>query len=163
MQNTLKDWTESRLVKFLRDYFDSQPPSYLPTLRSDTLSVVRLLTIEDQITFTKATQWRKIGGSGEPAFQNSWVSWGSPYAPPGFWKDPLGFVILRGVIKSGTVGSVAFTLPPGCRPEYDLGPLPVFSNAAFGRLDIKADGTVTPITPSSNVNLTLDNIRFKAA
>jgi len=38
------------------------------------------------------------------------------YMQPAFWKDTLGRVHLRGVFKSGPIGSSFFTLPTGYRP-----------------------------------------------
>jgi len=38
------------------------------------------------------------------------------YMQPAFWKDVLGRVYLKGVFKSGFIGSTFFTLPMGYRP-----------------------------------------------
>lgn len=48
---------------------------------------------------------------------NSWAQLGGAYQVAGYWKDPRGFVNFRGSIHSGTAGTVAFTLPSGCRPS----------------------------------------------
>lgn len=52
-----------------------------------------------------------------PTLLNSWVNYGAGYDPAGYLKDPLGFVHLRGQIKSGTVNSTVFVLPVGYRPS----------------------------------------------
>lgn len=52
---------------------------------------------------------------GSPGLQNAWT--GLPEAEsPGFYKDQIGIVHLRGLIAGGT-GPFAFFLPPGYRPE----------------------------------------------
>src|SRR5713226_3483177 len=52
---------------------------------------------------------------------NGWVTWGTPYPTPGFRK--IGDqVFLRGLIKSGTIGLAAFTLPLGYRPIAEIAP-----------------------------------------
>jgi len=61
--------------------------------------------------------WHTIGAAGEPSFQSNWVNYDTnTYAAAAFRKNPLGRVSVRGLIKSGTVGAVAFTLPAGFRP-----------------------------------------------
>lgn len=92
---------------------------------------------------------------------NSWVYFGAPTNPVGYWKDPVGIVHLRGVVKSGTIGLSVFTLPVGYRPlntEY----FAVVSNGAFGRVVIGSDGGVTPDI-GSNAYVTFDGITFRAA
>lgn len=64
-----------------------------------------------------ADLWHTIGAAGEPAFQNSWANYDTAtYYGASFMKDSEGFVHLRGIIKSGTMPSTAFTLPAGYRP-----------------------------------------------
>lgn len=74
---------------------------------------------------------------------NGWVNFGGGKANASFYKDGAGVVHIQGLIKLGTIGAVAFTLPAGYRP---LGNLTVATNAsnAFGSVDINSDGTVTP-------------------
>jgi hypothetical protein len=54
----------------------------------------------------------------DAVLQNSWVAFGSGYAPPGYYLDPTGRVRMRGLAKSGTTtdGTILFTLPEGMRP-----------------------------------------------
>ena len=61
-------------------------------------------------------EWHEVGDANEPAFENSWVNYGSGYSTTGFMKDPHGMVKLKGVVQSGTSGTVVFTLPAGYRP-----------------------------------------------
>lgn len=102
-----------------------------------------------------------IGSSGAPAFANSWVDNGGGFQAAGYFIDGEGFVNLVGAIKSGVVGSTAFTLPAGARPASGLR-FAVLSNAAIGGVQVASTGAVTPITPSNNTYVSLDGIRFKA-
>lgn len=47
--------------------------------------------------------------------ENGWVSYGTSWYPASYMKDSDGFVHLRGLIKSGTLGATALTLPAGYR------------------------------------------------
>ncbi|MCP4710447.1 MAG: hypothetical protein GY869_17630 [Planctomycetes bacterium] len=51
-----------------------------------------------------------------PAFQNSWINYGSGYNPAQYFKDSMGIVHLRGLVKNVTLGQTVFTLPAGYRP-----------------------------------------------
>lgn len=152
----------SWLTKFIRKQLEDFPNQFFPQLSTEELVVEKKLTVLDQVEFKAYADWRFVGGAGQPAFAASWVNYGAPYANASFVKLPDGFVQLHGVIKSGTVGSAAFTLPPGYRPSAPV-PFVVLSNGAAGRVDVGADGTVTPLAPSTNTSVVLDQIRFKAA
>lgn len=145
------------LTKFIRDVFTRNPPSFLPDLELDTLRVNDSLIVSDLASFPLKTHL--VGGTGEPAFQNSWVNFGSGWKVATYWKDVFGFVHLAGLIKSGTVGSAAFTLPPGFRPD-SAEMFAVSSNNVFGQVEIQADGTVTPMSPSNNTFVSLSGITF---
>lgn len=47
--------------------------------------------------------------------ENGWVSYGTSWYGASYYKDIDGFVHLRGLIKSGTLGATALTLPVGYR------------------------------------------------
>lgn len=157
----ISNWSVSDLVRFLKDYLDRNTNIQLSSLIVDDLFIEEGVEVKGDIVFP-GQMLHTIGVTGEPAFANAWVSWGAPYHAVAFWKDPLGWVTLRGVIKSGTVGSAAFTLPPGFRPTATM-PFGVLSNNAVGRVDIGSDGTVTPVSPSSNLWVSLAGIRFYTA
>lgn len=104
--------------------------------------------------------WHEVGTTGEPAFQNSWVNYGGADATAAFYKDPFGRVHMRGLVKSGTVPAVAFTLPVGYRPpksEY----FATVANSAFGALDVGSSGDIY-IRTGSNVWFSI-NCSFRAA
>lgn len=96
-----------------------------------------------------------------PTLGNSWVNFGLQYNPAGYYKDPLGIVHLRGMIKSGVLDTGAFTLPAGYRPaNTDL--FSVISNNAVGWLEVTNAGVVNPRF-GSNVWFSMDSITFRAA
>lgn len=157
------DWSTTQLVKFIKDILENQPPRNLPNVTVGNAQIHGELAIGGSVSFPGNPSFHLIGHEGEPAFENGWVNWGAPNFDAGYWKDPFGFVHLQGVIQSGTVGSAAFTLPPGLRPALTAGPFIVLSNGAAGRVDVTADGAVTPISPSSNAYVSLHGIYFKTA
>jgi hypothetical protein len=158
---SLGELTVSWLTKYLRDQLERFPPSFFNELQIDQLAV-RKLTVTDQVEFTSFLTPRVVGTVGQPAFANSWAHYGAPYSNASFIARPGGWVELIGVIKSGTVGSAAFTLPPGFRP-ISTKSLLTLSNGTTGRVDVGSDGTVTPISPSNNTSVVLDGIHFKIA
>lgn len=88
-------------------------------------------------------------GGGEPGFQNAWVNHGQAgYAVAQFRKFPDGRVQIKGMVKDGTVGAAAFTLPAGYRPPGSL-EFGQSSAGSFGRLLIQNDGQVIPNTGSN--------------
>lgn len=105
--------------------------------------------------------WHTVGGAGEPSFQNSWVNYASGYSSVAFRKDPLGKVILRGAIKSGTVPGTVFTLPTGFRPPGQIS-FPLATDGSFGTLGgvyVSNAGDVV-IYRGSNAYVSLDGIEF---
>lgn len=63
-------------------------------------------------------RWHYVGGTGEPAFQNSWTNTGGTYGALRFGKNDDELVI-HGNVTGGTSGTVVFTLPADHRPEED--------------------------------------------
>lgn len=109
--------------------------------------------------------WIEVGSGGSaPAFTNGWTNFGSGYSTAGFYKDPLGRVHLKGIIKSGTAGSAMFTLPTGYRPAQDL-IVGTNANLAVASVGIHASGIVGGggVTAGSNTWFSLDGISFRAA
>lgn len=104
---------------------------------------------------------RYIGGSGLPAFAGTWVNYGSGYEDAGYYKDAWGIVHLCGVIKTGTINTLAFTLPGGYRPKKRE----IFVNVAGAdtgfRIDVLATGDVIPVS-GTNGYISLSGITFRA-
>jgi hypothetical protein len=108
--------------------------------------------------------FRTIGSTGNPAFANAWVAFGSTYASPAFTKDHFGRVYLRGVMKTGAVGSACFTLPADYFPAADLlFPAASFDGAAYvvAAVTITSAGVVTPVAGNNN-RFSLNGISFMA-
>jgi hypothetical protein len=163
-EQTLQGLTVSWLTKFIRQQFETNPISFVPQFGADELTAKTKLTVGDRVIFAAYNKAHYIGSQGSPAFTNSWAHYGAPYANAGYLMRPDGWVELLGMIKNGTVGSSAFTLPPGWRPSTTK-TLAVFSGSAnsIGRVDIGSDGTVTPVSPSSNTSVSLDGLHFKVS
>lgn len=89
-----------------------------------------------------------------PTLLNSWVNFGAPTQNAGYTLHQ-GMVILRGTVKSGTVGSPIFTLPVGYRPSGNVG-FAIVSNALFGYIIIESDGDVVLATGFSNLSVYLN-------
>jgi hypothetical protein len=95
-------------------------------------------------------------------FLNGWVNVGGTYPLAGYWKDAEGWVHLRGMVSSGTVGtsgSTMFTLPVGYRPPFNLFQ-PVTTASGPGTVGVQTDGD-TPAITGSNTYFDLSAIRFK--
>lgn len=106
--------------------------------------------------------WHYVGAAGEPAFQNSWVNYGS-------WGDAAfrrvnNEVYLAGLIKSGGTTAVIFTLPVGYRLATQTGMSAglvfiTIANGAIGRIDVTPAGNVQA-NSLSNLWVSLNMIRF---
>ena len=161
-EQTLGDLTVTWLTRFIQQQLALFPTTSLETFQAEALTVVNKLTVQDLVDFQGYKTLRFVGTVGQPAFTASWAPYGAPYSDPSFLLLPFGYVALHGTMKNGTLGSSAFTLPPGYRPAAPI-PFLVLSNGAAGRVDVGADGTVTPLAPSTNASVVLDQIIFKAA
>ena len=112
---------------------------------------------KQQGTILPDDNWHYVGATGQPAFTNSWTNFdaaGTGYQSARFIKDAAGVVHIEGLVKSGTIGQAVFTLPEKYRPKEAL-LFVVVSNAAIGRMDVNATGTVVA-TAGSNVNFTIN-------
>jgi hypothetical protein len=101
-----------------------------------------------------------------PVLLNGWVNFGTGWNPVGYFKDELGFVHLRGAIKSGSTAmdSIILVLPEGCRPANET-IFPVITDAGsgntIGRVDVTAAGNLL-FKSGGNTYLALDSITFRA-
>lgn len=141
---------------------------YLPIVQASSVSTFRV-TLQKILDLFLATApslqeaWHEIGATGEPAFQNGWVNYSSGYATLAFMKDSLGFVTVKGFIKSGTItaGTTIFTLPAGYRPAknmYYVTSMP----ASFGQLQMTSAGELQAATAINSTWTAIPYIRFKA-
>ncbi|OME00001.1 hypothetical protein BSK60_33640, partial [Paenibacillus odorifer] len=96
-----------------------------------------------------------------PTLLNGWETYSSSNAPY-YYKDTLGFVHIRGMVKSGVNGSPILTLPPGYRPSATAGieSISVSNNGSgilIGNVEVDYKGRVTPYSGGTTW-LSLDNI-----
>jgi hypothetical protein len=104
---------------------------------------------------------RQTSGWTNAMLQNGWVNWGSEYAPAGYMKDALGFVHLRGLVRSGQMQHSIFVLPVGFQPLFRHLSCRGAAGEAQGRVDITNDGQVLPWN-GTNGWISLDDITFLA-
>lgn len=161
---TIKDWTPSTLTKWLRDVLNNNPPDFLPNLNAVNVTATGTLRVKDKMEYTKEPRFRKIGGTGQPAFQNSWVNYDTTpgWQHAGFWKDPLGMVHLRGLVKDGTLSNPIFTLPPGHRPMSGSELFCTYSSTGAARIDVMSDGRVLCLA-GGTAYLSLSGISFRTS
>lgn len=156
---TIGNLTTSQLTRYIRDIFQRYPPTFFPSLTVDALTVVDMLTVADQADFQ--LDIHSIGATGQPAFAGTWVNSTAPLLAAAYYKDVFGFVHLVGSIKSGTINTTAFTLPPGFRPRGDMN-FACSAAGAFGTLKVSAGGVVTPVA-GATTEFSLNGAYFLAA
>jgi hypothetical protein len=92
-----------------------------------------------------------------PTLLNSWANFGAPHQVAQYRK--IGdMVYCRGLIRLGTFGSAAFTLPAGFRPPASV----IFTsadNATPGEVTVDVSGNVIP-TATNNTYQSLNGIIF---
>lgn len=109
--------------------------------------------VEDDLAFLYGdTAWTAV-----TAFANSWVNYGAPYYSAAYRKVGTR-VYVRGMIKSGTINTAAFTLPTGYRPA-STAVFAVDSGGAFGVVGVDSSGNVT-VSTGVNTFTSLDNVSF---
>jgi microcystin-dependent protein len=101
--------------------------------------------------------WHLVGAAGEPAFTNGWSTYDSG-RPARFRKDPLGKVMVDGLVKGGASGTAVFTLPVGYRPANGRYDYAIVGNCAGGVSNIEVLDTGAVIMSnaggSSSANVT---------
>ncbi len=114
------------------------------------------------VTETSWKDWVLIpadfGIKSVTSFSNSWVNYGGNYEDAKYKK--IGKVVyLQGLIKNGTSGKTAFTLPSGYRPAYTK----IFASvcpAGFAEVRVDSSGNVIPYCDAANGYVCLDGINF---
>lgn len=85
-----------------------------------------------------------------PTYQNGWVEYA---AGRGAQYRKIGDIVyIRGIIKNGTAGLTAFTLPSGFRPNPDVSFI-VNRDALTGIVTIDVTGEVKPATTAGYIYL----------
>jgi hypothetical protein len=148
--------------KIVFDGMDAAGPKLYPYLSSYRPFA------NDRVMIVQGVVIGKIDNSGAspwiaPTLLNSWVNYDPSYwSPAGYMKDSSGIVHLRGLVKSGTVGSWIFVLPSGFRPARAAMFSVIDGNNAICRCDVHPDGAVVPATMTGNGYYSLDGITFLA-
>lgn len=114
----------------------------------------------------KQDTWHNIGAAGEPAYQNSFSTYGGgEWGTPSFFKDTLGFVHLRGLVAhSNPMSGYIFTLPAGYRPATAASGhiYACLSGAGIGRVNLLSSGAVEISGSISSDWISLTSITFLA-
>ncbi len=114
------------------------------------------------------SNWLELGATSKtsmirPTFANSWVDHNAagPFDVVKYYKNVDGHIHLTGAMKSGTLNTPSFTLPPAYRPTW--GKRFVVPGLAPGLtpcdIYVASDGTVTCIS-GTNAFVPLDGISF---
>ena len=115
--------------------------------------------------FSQVTSYFKDPVMTAPTLSANWSNVGGAYQTARYYIDPTGIVYLEGSIKkasAGVAGETIFTLPTGYRPSAQLS-FPVDASGAYGKIDVKADGTVAYQAGTATVSMSLSGINFKGA
>lgn len=101
----------------------------------------------EQYQLPAAESVKRVGDTGNSAFQGTWANYGSGNEEAGYYKDPYGRVHISGFVKDGVSGTVIFTLPGSYVPENRQSFI-VLTGAAdqIGRVDVLANGDVQHIS-----------------
>ncbi|SDT22372.1 hypothetical protein SAMN05444162_3464 [Paenibacillaceae bacterium GAS479] len=113
-------------------------------VKEATQLVGRVSVLENGTAQAKQPQWITA-----TTLLNGWVNYGVGYPVASYMKDALGFVHMRGLLKSGSVaqGVTLLTLPKGYRPESAVlfvPSTPVINTVSspLPRLDVLVDGRI---------------------
>ncbi len=101
-------------------------------------------------------------GGSEPAFQNSWANFGGAHAPASFYRDPAGWVHLKGLVASGSSTATMFTLPDGYCPPFTVY-FTSASNLVQCAVQVDTAGNVSKPIGGSNAYVSLNGISFPSA
>jgi len=99
-------------------------------------------------------------GWQSPMLLNGWENYNNGTAPVGFYLDKFKRVHLRGMIKGGTSGSQAFSLPVACRPSY-FRIIGTIGGGTTASVQVTTTGQV--FLTGNTTGITLDGVSFEAA
>ncbi|MEH6413896.1 hypothetical protein [Pseudomonas sp. CGJS7] len=143
----------------------------MANLKITQLPAATALTGDEIVPVVQAGQTRRATAAAvaglhrgiwqAPAFNAPWSNYGSGYTLAGFRRNG-DRVELRGLIKGGGGGTVAFVLPIGFRPTTQHLFSVVCDTLSATRVDVKVNGDVQVTLPSSGVVgfLSLDGLSF---
>lgn len=114
---------------------------------NSTLDIVNTMSINESIVIET---WIT------PTLLSNWVAFdASRFAQ---YRKHLGKVILRGMVKSGTIGSTMFLLPAGYRPTKNIN-VAISSNNSYGNIVVETTGNVI-CNIGNNAWVSLDGVEF---
>jgi concanavalin A-like lectin/glucanase superfamily protein len=96
-----------------------------------------------------------------PPLLNNWTISATVLNPPGYFKDSLGIVHLRGVLAPGAAGTAIFNLPNNYRPAYNERHVVSINTSTVGHVDVAPGGNVTPYFSGTPAWVSLDGITFR--
>lgn len=145
-----------------------------PALAANYIRVAKVVTSGAAITIVTQTGFDSLFNAiypNSPLFQtgawitptltNSWVNFGGSYENAGYMKDSLGFVHLKGLVKSGVASQSIFTLPVGYRP-LNTRYMSTVGGGTIATIDINASGAVIPNGTGIASSCSLECITFRA-
>jgi len=111
--------------------------------------------------------FREIGASGNPDFENSWANVGGSDATSAFYIDPFKRVHIKGHVDSGASGTVVFTLPEGYRPSETHEFTCYTTSGGGGSVGhsyavVTSNGELTLYMSGTSTDVSLDTISFRA-
>jgi hypothetical protein len=133
---------------------------YLDTSTRITVATGKYITTASTNTIPPAIAWVA------PSLQNGWVNYDTgSWNAAGYYKDAMGFVHLRGLVKSGTVApAMIFTLAGGYRPGRQV-IIAAIAGSGIADLRVTPSGDVTVsgyLASGSNFFVSLEGITFYA-
>ena len=133
---------------------------YLDTDAVTANTGVDIVYVVDGTTYTEPWAGETMGFEWHSvSFQNSWADFAGGHATAQYGKTNEGIVHIKGLIKTGAVGTVAFQLPAGFRPQQARRFGTIASGNVIARVDIATGGNVTVVAGSSTWT-SLNNISF---
>lgn len=146
---------ERRLLQRLFSNPGEMPPAFWAAVASK-MEIMGPHLLAEGISGIKGEEFRVVGDTAQPAFQNSWV--GDPSLS--FYKGADGRVCLQGQVKGGS-GDLVFRLPEGYRPAIDLRFPLVDEAGTVGKLQVLTTGEVNRVIGDpAGITMTVD---FRAA
>ena len=121
----------------------------------------KTLTLTQDTSLDEAVAMSSKAAAAQPAWTaaslvNDWVNYNAFYSQAGYLKDTLGFVHIRGIVKSGTADLI-FTLSEDYRP-LKITIFTITRNDLFANLIVNSDGTV--VGTAAATSLIMDGIVF---
>jgi len=99
-----------------------------------------------------------------PTFFAGWTNVGAPWMTAGYWKDSMGIVHIRGLIRRPTTGGDnIFTLPVGFKPSAALQFPSRCGDNKLCYLTVNSNGNVdfgTTAGATPDISVSLDGISF---